>query len=102
MISKVDATSYSNVSAGQTVLSLYSQNAFEVEFTVPATLINDLSLGDAAQVEIGDLGGSRVGGRIKELGSRAGQVSAFPVVVALEEELPGLKAGMSADVDRYR
>lgn len=98
VISKVDATSYSNISAGQTVLSLYSQNAFEVEFTVPATLINDLSLGDSTVVEISDLGGARVGGRIKELGSRAGQVSAFPVVVALEEELPGLKAGMSADV----
>ncbi len=98
VISSVDVRSYSNVAAGQTVVSLYSENAFEVEFTVPATVINDLSLGDLAQVEITDLSGRTVSGRIKELGSRAGQVSAFPVVVALEEDLPGLKAGMSADV----
>lgn len=98
IISSVDVRSYSNVAAGQTVVSLYSENAFEVEFTVPATVINDLELGALAQVEITDLAGRTVNGRIKELGSRAGQVSAFPVVVALEEDLPGLKAGMSADV----
>ncbi len=98
IISRVDAKSFSNISAGQTVLSLYSENAFEVDFTVPATVINDLKLGDQAEVEIADLNGRTVGGRIKELGSRAGQVSSFPVVVALEEDVPGLKAGMSADV----
>lgn len=98
IISNVEVRSFSNVSAGQTVVSLYSENAYEVEFTVPATVINDLTLGDEALVEITDLAGRTVNGRIKELGARAGQVSAFPVVVALEEDLPGLKAGMSADV----
>lgn len=98
IISEVNVRSFSNIAAGQTVVSLYSENAFEVEFSVPATVINELSLGDVTQVEIADLAGRTVRGRIKELGSRAGQVSAFPVVVALEEELPGLKAGMSADV----
>ena len=98
IISNVDVRSFSNVAAGQTVVSLYSENAYEVEFTVPATVINDLTLGDEALVEITDLAGRTVNGRIKELGARAGQVSAFPVVVALEEDLPGLKAGMSADV----
>lgn len=98
IISEVNVRSFSNIAAGQTVVSLYSENAFEVEFSVPATVINELKLGDVTQVEIADLAGRTVSGRIKELGSRAGQVSAFPVVVALEEELPGLKAGMSADV----
>ncbi|MBO6505806.1 MAG: efflux RND transporter periplasmic adaptor subunit [Kordiimonadaceae bacterium] len=98
IISEVNVRSFSNITAGQTIVSLYSENAFEVEFSVPATVINELSLGDVTEVEIADLAGRTVSGRIKELGSRAGQVSAFPVVVALEEELPGLKAGMSADV----
>lgn len=98
VISSVDVQSFANVSAGQTALSLYSENAFEVEFTVPATVINELRLGDPARVEITDLSGRFLRGRIKELGSRAAQVSAFPVVVALEEDMPGLKAGMSADV----
>lgn len=98
VISSVDAKSYANVSPGQTVLSLYSENAFEVEFSVPATVINALHTGDAAQVEITDLPNTVLRGRIKELGSRAGQVSAFPAVVNLEETHPGLKAGMAAEV----
>ncbi|NVJ97998.1 MAG: efflux RND transporter periplasmic adaptor subunit [Alphaproteobacteria bacterium] len=98
VISSVDAKSFANVSPGQAVLSLYSENAFEVEFNVPATVINALKTGDAAQVEITDIPNLTLKGRIKELGSRAGQVSAFPAVVILEESHPGLKAGMAAEV----
>ncbi len=98
VISSVDAKSFANVSAGQSVLTLYSQNAFEVEFSVPATVINALSTGDEARVAVTDLEGVTLKGRIKELGSRAGQVSAFPAVVILEEDHEGVKAGMAAEV----
>jgi RND family efflux transporter MFP subunit len=98
VISSVDAKSFSNISPGQTVLSLYSENAFEVEFSVPATVINALHTGDPARVEITDIPNTFLQGRIKELGSRAGQVSAFPAVVLIEENHPGLKAGMAAEV----
>jgi RND family efflux transporter MFP subunit len=98
VIASLDVKSFANVSPGQTVLTLYSQNAFEVEFSVPATIINALSTGDKAQVEVTDLDDVTLVGRIKELGSRAGQVSAFPAVVILEEDHPGLKAGMAAEV----
>ena len=98
VISNVDAKSFANVSPGQTVLTLYSQNAFEVEFSVPATVINALSTGDEARVVVTDLDDVSLKGRIKELGSRAGQVSAFPAVVILEETHPGVKAGMAAEV----
>ena len=37
-------------------------------------------------------------GEIKELGSKAEQVSAFPVVVRLDNSAPGLNAGMSVEV----
>ncbi|WP_262689722.1 efflux RND transporter periplasmic adaptor subunit [Kordiimonas aestuarii] len=98
VISSVDVKSFANVSPGQSVLMLYSQNAFEVEFSVPATVINALSTGDSARVVVTDLEDVSLKGRIKELGSRAGQVSAFPAVVILEEEHPGVKAGMAAEI----
>ncbi|WP_417451041.1 efflux RND transporter periplasmic adaptor subunit [Kordiimonas sp.] len=98
VISSVDVKSFSNVSPGGTVLTLYSQSAFEVEFSVPATVINALATGDKARVVVTDLEGVSLQGRIKELGSRAGQVSAFPAVVILEETHPGVKAGMAAEV----
>ncbi len=98
VIASLEVKSFANVAAGQTVLTLYSQNAFEVEFSVPATVINALSTGDEAQVVVTDLEDVTLKGRIKELVSRAGQVSAFPAVVMLEEDHPGLKAGMAAEV----
>ena len=37
-------------------------------------------------------------GTIKELGAKAQQVSAFPVVVRLKNDVPSLNAGMAAEV----
>ena len=37
-------------------------------------------------------------GEIRELGSKAEQVSAFPIVVRLENRVAGLNAGMSVEV----
>ena len=98
VISSIDAKPFATVSPGNPVLSLYSQAAFEVEFSVPATIINALNVGAEARVAITDVAGLSVKGRIKEIGSRATQVSAFPVVVALEESNPFIRAGMSAEV----
>jgi RND family efflux transporter MFP subunit len=97
VIANVEAKSFTNVSVGATVVTLYSQNAFEVGFSVPATVINQLSVGDEATVIITDLPNVTLTGKIQEISSRASQVSAFPVVVTLNESAPGLKAGMAAE-----
>lgn len=97
VIANVEAKSFTNIGAGATVVTLYSQSAFEVGFSVPATVINQLSVGDAADVIVTDLPGVTASGRIQEISSRASRVSAFPVVVALTEQVPGLKAGMAAE-----
>jgi RND family efflux transporter MFP subunit len=98
VIANVEGRSFTNVTAGGTVLTLYSQSAYEVDFNVPATVINLLSLGANVEVAITDLPGTTLSGKIQEISSRASQVSAFPVVVALTETVAGLKAGMAADV----
>lgn len=97
VIADVEGKSFTNVSAGSSVLTLYSQSAFEVRINVPATVINLLSVGDDADVIISDLPGVTLKGKIGEISSRATQVSAFPVIVALNESNAGLKAGMAAE-----
>ena len=97
VIASVDAKSFTNISGGSTVLTLYSQSAFEVGFSVPAAVINQLALGDEADVIITDLPGVTLKGRIQEISSRASQVSAFPIVITLTESAAGLKAGMAAE-----
>ena len=97
VIADVEGKSFTNVSAGGSVVTLYSQSAFEVRINVPATVINLLSVGDDADVIISDLPGVTLKGKIGEISSRATQVSAFPVIVALNESNAGLKAGMAAE-----
>lgn len=97
VIADVEGKSFTNVNAGGSVVTLYSQSAFEVRFNVPATVINLLSVGDDAEVIISDLPGITLKGNIREISSRASQVSAFPIIVALNEGNPGLKAGMAAE-----
>lgn len=99
VVSSVDVKDYEQVSAGQTILGLYSESAFEISFSVPAIIINALQVGDPGQVTFADLPGAKYSGHIKELGASAAKVSAFPVVLALDEAPAGLKAGMAADVE---
>src|SRR6478672_12002604 len=57
-----------------------------------------LEVGQAVDVKIADLPDLSLKGEIKELGSKAEQVSAFPVVIRLDNNAPGLNAGMSVEI----
>lgn len=98
-ISSIDVEDYQQLSPGQTVLGLYAEGAFEIRFGVPASVVNSIHVNDVAKVNFSDLPGSSYQGVITELGARAGKVSAFPVVLVIENPPPGLRAGMAADVE---
>ncbi len=98
VVSSIEVQDYGQIGAGEPVLGIYSENGYEASFSVPAVIINSLNIGDSARVTFADLSDETFSGHIKELGSRAGQVSAFPVVVALDEAPQGLRAGMAADI----
>lgn len=99
VVSSVDVKDYEQVSPGQIILGLYSESAYEISFSVPAIIVNAINVGDAGKVTFSDLPGAKYGGHIKELGTSAARVSAFPVVLALDEAPEKLKAGMAADVE---
>ncbi len=98
VIASVEVDSYATVAGGQRTLTLYAENAFETAFTVPSTVINSLAIGQPVRIRLADLQGAQFEGRITEIGSRATEVSAFPVVAVLEGASAEIKAGMSADV----
>jgi RND family efflux transporter MFP subunit len=97
-IAGVDVKSFAQVAPGQVVVTLYSDESLEMSFTVPATVFQDLKVGQPAKVEVADQPNLVLTGAIAELGSRAEQVSAFPVVVRLRKEAPNLNPGMSVEV----
>ena len=97
-ISGVEVKSFAQVGAGQPIVTLYSDDRFEISFVVPSGIFQSLRLGQSADVRIADRPNLSLKGQIKELGSKAEQVSAFPVVVRLENKALGLNAGMSVEI----
>jgi RND family efflux transporter MFP subunit len=97
-IAGVEVKSFAQVAAGQPIVTLYSDDRFEMSFLAPPGTFQSLRLGQPVDVKVADLRDLSLKGAIKELGSKAEQVSAFPVVVRLENNVPGLNAGMSVEV----
>jgi RND family efflux transporter MFP subunit len=97
-IARVDVKSFAQVGAGQPIVTLFSDDRFEMSFLVPSSTFQNLTVGHLVDVKVADMPALSLKGEIKELGSRAEQVSAFPVVVRLENSVSGLNAGMSVEV----
>ena len=97
-IAGVEVKSFAQVAAGQPIVTLYSDDRFEISFLVPSATFQSLKLGQPVDVKVADRPDLSPKGEIKELGSKAEQVSAFPVVVRLDNNAAGLNAGMSVEV----
>src|SRR6202051_2763154 len=69
-----------------------------MSFLAPSPTFQSLAVGRVVDVKVADMPDLSLKGEIRELGSKAEQVSAFPVVVRLENSVPGLNAGMSVEV----
>lgn len=97
-ISGVEVKSFGQVAQGQPVVTLYSDDSFEMSFSAPAAIFPSLKVGQPAKVQVADRPDVSLTGVIKELGARAEQVSAFPVVVRLKNDVANLNAGMSVKI----
>lgn len=98
IVDALDVDSFATVGAGQTILSLYQQEEYEVSFSVSFDVISQLVVGTPATIRLADDPTVSLNGVVSELGERAGQVSSFPVVVRLTEAAPIIKAGMAVEV----
>lgn len=97
-IARVEVKSFAQVAPGQSILTLYSDDRFEAAFLVPAPTFQSLKIDQPVEIKVADLPDLSLKGEISELGSKADQVSAFPVVVSLDNNAAGLNAGMSVEV----
>ena len=98
IVNAVEAESFATVSAGEPVLSIYSENNYEVAFSVNFDVASQLVVGKSVTVRLADDPDTVLPGIINELGERAETVSSFPVVVALDETDPRIKPGMAVEV----
>ncbi len=97
VINSVDVVSFSTVSAGTPIASVYPADRFEVSFSVNFDTVNRLVVGKPAKIRLADRPDITLDAVVSEIGSRADSVSSFPVVMELRETHPLLKAGMAVE-----
>ncbi len=85
-IARVEVKSFAQVAAGQPIVTLYSDDRFEMSFLAPSPTFQSLAVGQVVDVKVADMPDLSLKGEIKELGSKAEQVSAFPVVIRLDNK----------------
>lgn len=98
IVNSVDVESFTNVTAGTPIATIYADDQFESSFTVTFDVVSRVTVGREATVRLADDPSIVLPARISELGSRADSVSAFPVVVTLDETNALLKAGMAVEI----
>ena len=92
-----DVDPFVEVAKGQTVFQLDSEGAFEINLSIPDTLVGRLSIGAPVTIEAPTVPGCGCPGRITEIGAAAGAANAVPVTAAILESPDGLLQGMAVE-----
>jgi multidrug efflux system membrane fusion protein len=99
-IARVSAEVNENVRAGQEVVLLAAEGGYEVEVTVPESLIGQIHAGQDARVTFDALPGRTLESTVTEVGVTSSSTgTAFPVKARLAEDDPGVRPGMAAEVE---
>ncbi len=88
---------YEEVSAGQPIYVVQTDNESEVEVVIPENLIDRISVGDVVEVAFPPLNGLKLDGKVTEVSPVAGEANAFPVTIRLAQSPPDVRPGMSAE-----
>ena len=98
IINSVAVQSFSTISPGTAIATIYNPAGFEATFSVSYDIANRLVVGKPVQVRLADNPKVVLRGQVTELASSTNTVSSYPVVIALQETHPNLKTGMAVEV----
>lgn len=97
-IAEVRVEANENVQAGQTVVLLTSGSRIEVQVGMPESLIAQVEAGGKVSVTFAAIPQKTFSAVVTEVGVVTGMSTTYPVKVRLEEEDPGVRPGMTAEV----
>ena len=87
------------VRAGEPAFEIQSfAGGFEIDVTVPETLIAALERGSEHEALLLDGRGTAVDATLTEIGSRAERATGFPVTLAIDDTPDAVRAGMTAEI----
>jgi RND family efflux transporter MFP subunit len=86
------------VHRGQAILDLFSERAMQVAVQIPEAVIEDVFVGQPAQMRFPTLGGRVFHGAITEVGSAAQGTNAFPVKATVGASNSQIRPGITAEL----
>ncbi|MFG6157806.1 efflux RND transporter periplasmic adaptor subunit [Halomonas sp. 1390] len=99
-VSRRRAEPAERVAASQPVLEVISdREGFEVETSVPETLVDALAPGSTHRVILPALGDAESAATLRHLGTQPRSSNDYPVILGVDAPPPGLRSGMTARVE---
>lgn len=92
---------FEEISPGQAVYVMQTDNENEVEVVIPENLIGRISIGDDVEIMFPPLNGKRVSANVSEISPVASEANAFPVTLRLASSPDDVRPGMSAEATFY-
>lgn len=97
-ISSTPVEQFQLVKEGQTITTVSSREAFEIEVGIPESVISLVHVGDPAEILLDVLPEKRFKAVVSEVGVTALATNTFPLVVKITEHDPILRGGMVGEV----
>lgn len=97
VIARRDIEPFTEVPKAQMVFQINSEDAFEVNLSIPDAIIGRLVIGAPVVLDVSVIAACGCSGRVTEIGTIAGPANAVPVTATILQSAPGLLPGMAAE-----
>lgn len=101
-ISEKHVEVFEEVTAGKPIVTLHTEGNYEIDVSLPETLVNEVKVGDKVDVQLSIGERARLEGYIKDISSQAAQGNAYPLTIGLVQSeaaaLNKLRPGMTVEV----
>ena len=98
VVNSVEVQSFDTLQPGRVAVTIYPEIALQARILVSYDVVTQLHLGQLVSLSPADQRDRALAAVVTEIADRAPAVSAFPVIVTLQEVLPALRSGMAAEV----
>ena len=98
VVNTVEVQSFDTLQPGRVAVTIYPEIALQARILVSYDVVTQLLLGQLVTLRPADQRDRPLAAVVTEIADRAPAVSAFPVIITLQEVLPALRSGMAAEV----
>lgn len=98
VVNAVEVQSFDTLQPGRVAVTIYPEIALQARILVSYDVVSQLVLGQTVNLRPADQRDRALPAVVSEIADRAPAVSAFPVIITLQEVLPALRSGMAAEV----